>query len=374
MPSPPERPARACGACLRRTRLVELLAPHVERARHGRPLPQILALSDEELLAAVGGRHRPRFVVAIADFDAEQARVLTARAGLVALCVHAPAYPPQLRAADDRSAVLFVAGDPARLPAADQPAIAIVGARRATPYGLEVARALGRGLAAAGVTVVSGLALGVDSAAHSGAVEVGGPTVAVLAGGADVPYPASKAGLYRRIVGSGAPAAGCVISEMPPGYVPFKWGFPARNRIIAGLAGATIVVEAAARSGSLITAEMAQDIGRLVAAVPGPVTSPMSAGTNALLRDGAEVVRDAQDVLDTVLGPGMATLHAAERDSLEPPLRAVLDRLGAQPATPAALLRPGDDVDATLAALAELELRGLARRAHGGVYVRALAS
>jgi DNA processing protein len=379
MPRRPEDAGpRACDACLRRTHLVELLAPHVEKARHGRPLPQILALGDDDLLAAVAGRRRSWFERALEAFAADVARERVARAGLVALCVHANAYPGQLAAADDRPAVLFLAGAPTALPTdapgGAQPAVAVVGARRATPYGLEVARSLGRGLAAAGITVVSGMALGVDSAAHAGAVEAGGPTVAVLAGGADRPYPASKAGLYRRIVGAGGPAAGCVVSEMPPGYVPFKWGFPARNRIIAGLAEATIVVEAAVRSGSLITAELAQDIGRLVAAVPGPVTSPMSAGANALLRDGAEVVRDAQDVLDSVLGPGVATLRAPAPPDLDPALRTVLDRLGARPATPAALLRPGDDVDATLAALADLELRGLARRAHGGAYVRALAT
>ena len=162
--------------------------------------------------------------------------------------------------ADDAPAVLHVAGDPEVLPAPDEVAVAIVGARRATPYGLEVARALGRGLAAARVTVVSGMALGIDAAAHAGALEVGGPTIAVLAGGADVPYPRSRPALHRRIVGGG----GCVVSEMPPGFTPLKWGFPARNRIIAGLAAATIVVEAAERSGSLITAEFAQDLGRVV--------------------------------------------------------------------------------------------------------------
>jgi DNA processing protein len=260
-----------------------------------------------------------------------------------------------------------VAGDPGALPAPDEVAVAIVGARRATPYGLEVARTLGRGLAAARVIVISGMALGIDAAAHSGALEVGGPTIAVLAGGADRPYPRSRAPLYRRIIAE----AGCAVSEMPPGFAPFKWGFPARNRIIAGLAAATIVVEAAERSGSLITAEMAQDLGRIVAAVPGPVTSRMSAGTNALLRDGAELVRDAQDALDAVFGPGTRLVAPGPDPSrLAPELRAVLDRFVGAPATPAALLRGGDDVDAVLAALAELELLGHLRRGPGGAYVR----
>jgi DNA processing protein len=158
---------------------------------------------------------------------------------------------------------------------------------------------------------------------------------------------------------------------MPAGFSPFKWGFPARNRIIAGLADMTIVVEAAERSGSLITAELAQDLGRLVAAVPGPVNSPMSAGANALLRDGAELVRDAQDVLDSVLGPGVAQARRGpDPEALEPRLRALVDRVGTEPTGLAALLSGGAEVDATVAGLTELELLGFVRRIPGGMYVR----
>ena len=371
MLSPPEPvnvAARACDECLRRTLLLELLAPHVEKARHERRLGQLLALTDEELLAAIAGRKRAWFEAALERLSPRDARRRVASAGLTALCRHDTDYPAELAVADDAPAVLHVAGNPGALPAPDEVAVAIVGARRATPYGLEVARALGRGLAAARVTVISGRALGIVAAAHSGALEVGGPTIAVLAGGADVPYPRSRAPLYRRIVAGG----GCAVSEMPPGFAPFKWGFPARNRIIAGLSAATIVVEAAERSGSLITAELAQDIGRLVAAVPGPVTSRTSAGTNALLRDGAELVRDAQDVLDAVFGPGTRILAAGpDPATLAPELRALLDRAGGAPVTPGALLQPGDDVDAVLAGLAELELLGFLRRGPGGAYVRA---
>ena len=167
------------------------------------------------------------------------------------------------------------------------------------------------------VTVVSGLALGVDSAAHAGAVEVCGPTVAVLGGGADVPYPTRKAGLYKAILAAG----GVVISEMPPGFRAFRWNFPARNRIIAALAPATIVVEAAERSGSLITAELALELGRDVAAVPGPVSSWRSRGTNALLRDGATLIRDVQDALELVLGTegAAAALERAAEKTIAPP-------------------------------------------------------
>jgi DNA processing protein len=265
--------------------------------------------------------------------------------------------------------VLHVAGDPARLAALDDehaPAVAVVGARRAGPEGLEVARGLGRGLAAAGVAVVSGMALGIDSAAHAGALEVGGPTIAVLAGGADVPYPASKRGLYRALVQTQA-----VVSEMPPGFQPFRWCFPARNRTIAALASLTIVVEATERSGSLITAEIAQDLGRPVGAVPGPVSAPRAAGSNALLRDGALVIRHAQDALDEVLGIGVATALAGPRaDGLAAPLRALLlrvedgcDTVGRLAATPA-------QAQAVLAGLAELELAGFLQRGPGGRYVR----
>jgi len=362
----------ACAPCLRRTRLLELLAPHVERARHERRLGQLLALGEEELLDAVAGKRRQLVLHELeTSVDPAEARAQAAGSGLAMMCRHCDAYPERLLEMADAPAVLHVNGDPASLLREGVPTVAIVGARRATPYGLEVARALGRGLAAAGLPVVSGMALGIDGAAHAGALELGGPTIAVLAGGADIAYPSSKAALHRRIV---ATPGCCVVSEMPPTFRPFKWGFPARNRIIAGLADATIVVEAAERSGSLITAEMAQDLGRPVGAVPGAVTNPMALGTNALLRDGAELVRDAQDILDTLLGPGVRCLQAGPDPArLAPPLRALLDRLGVQPTTSAGLLIPGEEPDSVVAGLVELELLGYARRTPGGAYVRAAA-
>ena len=228
-------------------------------------------------------------------------------------------------------------------------AVAVVGTRRASAEGLEVARELGRGLAAAGITVVSGMALGVDSAAHAGALEAGGPTVAVLAGGADRASPASKRALHRELV-----ARHCVLSELPPGFAPHRWCFPARNRTIAALAAATVVVEAAERSGSLITAEVAADLGREVAAVPGSPLAWRSAGTNALLRDGATLVRDARDVLDAVLGVtrdgrardrgrGDGSTRSRRFAGIDPSLRAVLASVVAGRDTVAALApTPGD--------------------------------
>ncbi|MDX6689373.1 MAG: processing protein [Solirubrobacteraceae bacterium] len=362
----------ACDDCLRRTALVGRLASHVERARREqRHLRGLLALGDDKLIRALGGERRDELVRAHEDFDASAARAEIARARLTAICRHDEGYPPQLLEAADAPAVLHVAGNPqclAAVSADDAVAVAVVGARRAGPDGLEVARGLGRGLAAAGVTVVSGMALGIDSAAHAGALEVGGPTLTVLAGGADVPYPPSKRGLYRAIVGGQA-----AISEMPPGMRPWRWCFPARNRTIAGLASLTIVVEAAERSGSLITADLAQELGRTVGAVPGPVNVPRCMGTNALLRDGALVIRDAQDALDEALGIGVATVAGvAERAAaqLDAPLRTLLCEVCDGRDTVAALATTPAQAQAAMAGLAELELLGFLRRGPGGRYVR----
>ena len=398
-----------CDACLRRTHLIALLAGFIEHERHRRQLPEVLALSDEELLPAVAGREVATVRRRIARFDAAAARRACEAAGLVAICRHDPRYPARLLDAPDAPAVLHVAGGPEALaalaePMETAPAVAIVGARRATGYGVEVARALGRGVAAAGVTVVSGMAFGVDAAAQAGALEAGGPTIAVLAGGADAPYPASKRRLYERIVGRRAPSAdrraapeeacsttapaaasagrtevaGCAVSEMPPGFQPFRWSFPARNRIIAALGGLTVVVEAAERSGSLITAELASGLGRAVAAVPGQVTAVQAAGTNALLADGAALVRDARDVLDLLLGPGAfeAVDAATAGAGLEPRLCAVLEAVAGGLDTPSRLAGGPPDgggsaeqVRRASLALTELELLGHLRRGPGGHYV-----
>jgi DNA processing protein len=242
--------------------------------------------------------------------------------------------------------------------------VAIVGTRRASADGAEVARGLGRGLGAAGVTVVSGMALGVDSAAHAGALDAGAPTIAVLAGGADVPYPASKRALYRRILGHG-----CAVSELPPGFEPFRWCFPARNRVIAALGQMTVVVEAAERSGSLITAEVAADLGRDLGAVPGPVTAWRAKGTNALLRDGATLIRDTRDVLDAVVGVDAPGPERAGLAPLEPRLASILHAVGDGRDTLAALAGTPDQAQHILAALTELELSGHLRRVAGGRYV-----
>jgi DNA processing protein len=360
----------ACDACLRRTALLARLAPRIELARHERRrLAELLALDDERLMAAVAGRDRGEVECAYEGFSPGRATARVEAAGLHAVCRHDAGYPERLLDAADPPATLHVAGDPGRLAAIarrEAPVAAIVGARRAGAAGLEVARGLGRGLAAAGVTVVSGMALGIDSAAHAGALEVGGPTVTVLAGGADVPYPPSKRRLYDALV-----ATQCAVSEMPPGFTAFRWCFPARNRTIAGLADLTIVVEAAERSGSLITADLAQELGRTVGAVPGPVAAPGTAGSNALLRDGAVVVRHAQDALDEALGIGVATALAGRGTAdLEPGLRELLARVEDGRDCVEALAATPAEARTAMAGLVELELLGLLRRAAGGRYVR----
>ncbi|MBA2636825.1 MAG: DNA-processing protein DprA, partial [Solirubrobacterales bacterium] len=261
-------------------------------------------------------------------------------------------------------------------------------------YGREVAHSLGRGLAAAGVVVVSGMAMGVDAAAHEGALAVDGPTVAVLAGAPNVPYPAMKRALHAHLLRSA-----CVVSEMPPGFRARRWSFPARNRIIAALTGMTVVVEATERSGSLITADIALQLGRAVGAVPGPVSSPLSAGANALLHDGAQVIRDAQDVLDAALPigwsrppaqaderargdrcggvghqhlTGRATLPGAARPTVAPELSRVLELVDDGLSTAGAVAARLGDVTQATVSLTRLELLGVLRRERDGRYVRRL--
>jgi DNA processing protein len=200
------------------------------------------------------------------------------------------AYPPSLAADHEAPAVLFAQGD---LAALDHPRVAMVGTRRCTHYGRDVARQLGRQLAEAGVTVVSGLALGVDGASHLGALEIeGAPPVAVVGSGHDVIYPRAHARLQRQVV-----TRGVVLSEWPLGTRPDGWRFPSRNRILAALADVVVVVESHMAGGSRHTVEAANDRGRRILAVPGPITSPASGGTNQLLLEGCGPVTEVDDVL-----------------------------------------------------------------------------
>jgi DNA processing protein len=358
----------SCDSCLRRALLIARLAPRIAglldrpRAR----VAGLLALSEADLLEAVAGPHSDRLLEELDVLDLGDERERLAGRGVSPLCCHSQAYPPLLLELGDPPAVLFALGRLEMLEALrSEPEVAIVGTRNPSPYGREVAYSLGRGLGAAGVPVVSGLALGIDATAHRGCLTGGGVPVAVLACGPDVVYPRRHRRLHERVQESGV-----VLSELPPGTQPFRWSFPARNRIMAGLARMTVVVEAADPSGSLITTDFARDLGRSVAAVPGRVTSRVSSGTNGLLRDGAVPITGAEDVLDELFGAGMRPLppqEAVRRDPDDPRLARVLEaaeRMGSVGAIAAATKL---DSGETRAALGRLEAEGwLVRRDLGG--------
>lgn len=285
----------------------------------------------------------------------------------VGVCAEDPRYPPGLHDLEDPPAVLWITGDPSPLVAAASRAVAVVGARSPSPYGLQVAGALGRGLAGAGVLVVSGMARGIDTAAHVAALQAGGVTIAVVGGGAERAHPPAARALYERIR-----VAGAVVSERPPGSSPRRWSFAARNRLIAALAAMTVVVEARPGSGSLLTAAAVR-LGRAVGAVPGQVTSPLTAGPHRLIAGGARLISEAADVLAALgLAPGEPARRAASRGDEGGPeglpaaelalWRALADGHGTQAAIARAGLKPG----AALAALAALELGGLIARGPGG--------
>jgi DNA processing protein len=361
---------RACSDCLRRSWLLSDLAPYIEKVATGAAgsrSPELLRLSNEDLAAAVAPKVAGRTLAENAALSERRLTDAIRDAECWACCRHDSRYPSGLRDAADAPWALIGRGDPRLLDELEpEGSVTIVGARRATSYGREVARELGRELACAGVVVVSGLAFGIDACAHRGALEAG-TTVAVLGGGADVPYPAAHRSLWRRISESGL-----VITEQPPGAGVWRWTFPARNRIMAALSGMTVVVEAAQRSGSLITADLAADLGRDLGAVPGPVNSRASVAPNNLLAGGACLVRDGQDVLDAMLGPGARRVERAG-----PPLDAELaEILGA-------VERGGDTCDAIAAeldlsgadaagALSRLEALGYLSCSLVGVYSRTL--
>lgn len=282
----------------------------------------------------------------MAGAGAERVEPLAAHAGAVAR--GEPGYPDLLAAIFDPPARLYLRG--ARRELLGGPCVAVVGARACSTYGAAVAESVARALAAAGAVVVSGLARGVDAAAHRGALAAGGATLAVLGCGIDRDYPASNAGLARRIA-----ETGLIVSEYGPGIEPAPWRFPARNRIVAGLSSATVVVEARERSGALITADFALEEGRDVLAVPGPITAATSAGSNALLRLGAAPLLEPADVL-SLLG-----LEAAPPPA--PPgglAAAILAALRERPAGADEIAGlTGTPVDRIAAALVELELDGL---------------
>ncbi|HEY2048300.1 MAG TPA: DNA-processing protein DprA [Caulobacteraceae bacterium] len=317
-------------------------------------------------LARRGGRSAHPRIASPAEAERELERGQSAGARL--LLSADEGFPAALKATDGAPPLLWVLGDPNLLL---RPCLAIVGARVASAAGRRFARELAVGLGQAGFVVVSGLARGIDAAAHAGSVETG--TVAVLAGGVDRPYPPENQDLYRQLA-----LGGCVVSEQPMGHEARASDFPRRNRIISGLSLGVIVVEAELRSGSLITARLAGEQGREVFAVPGSPLEPRSRGTNNLIRHGATLVEGVEDVLEALEAPGVASVRlksppqtvpiAESPDDLSETLEALLS---ATPVSADDLARAsGAPVSAVTAALVELSLAGRAELVGGGLAVR----
>ena len=318
-------------------------------------LASFAAATDAHL---VGEPRSARFAAFKARFDERAELARLRELGFRFLARSDPAFPSLLRAIHDPPPGLFLRGElePSILA---QPAVAVVGARACSAYGRQVARSLGRDLAAAGLVVVSGLARGVDAEAHRGALEAAGTTVAVLGCGIDRDYPAAHRELARQVA-----ASGLVVAEYAPGVEPAPWRFPARNRIVAGLCAATVVVEARERSGALITADFALEEGREVFAVPGEITSALSAGANALLRLGATPLTCAQDVLESY---GLV-LSAGPAPDLSETAATVLERIREEAQGADELVRAtGLSAGSLAVALTELELAGVVRE-EDGVY------
>jgi DNA processing protein len=360
----------ACLECLRRSWLLADLGPYIEKIATGEVgsrSPELLRLSNEDLVEVAAPKVAEQLLARIAALTEQRLNQEIESAGCWACCRHGELYPDSLRDAADAPWALIGRGSPELLDGLETfETVTIVGARRATSYGREIARELGRELAVAGMTVVSGLAFGIDGCAHRGALD-GGRTIAVLGCGPDVAYPASHRSLWRQVC-----ERGLVVSELPPGAPPWRWTFPARNRIMAALSGMTVVVEAATRSGSLITMDLAADLGRDLGAVPGPVTSRASAGPNSLLAGGACVIRDAQDVLDAMLGPGRKQLDRGGPD-LDPRLASVLAAVEAGESTCDGVAAvAGLSGPAAATSLAHLELLGYLTCSSVGIYSRTL--
>jgi DNA processing protein len=363
----------ACEACLRASVLrSEGLTFAESRYANTAEAARLLRLEPEEMLEVIRRDH-PRIDEALAKLVPDLLSEAEERLGLWAVCRHEPEFPGRLNRfaqSSDVPAVIYGVG---RKDLFDEltpgNGLAIVGARRASAYGREVAYSLANEASAVGLVVVSGMALGVDGAAHRGALQGGGRTIAVLAGGPDVAYPRSHRLLYEQIVD-----AGCVISENPPGTQARRWAFVARNRIIAGLSAMTIFVEGSEDSGAMHTVKFAEELGSMVGAVPGPVTGPLSAGPNGLLTEaGVTVVRGLPDVLEALAldfdAPQLPGFAGDEVGEIGPE---ILKLVAAGERTPRelALALPEYSPREISQALGKLELRGHLERESSGEYVR----
>ena len=286
-------------------------------------------------------------------------------AGVNLVTINNSTYPALLREIFDPPVCLYVLGE---LPGDDAPKVSVIGSRRCSEYGLTVSRRMAKDLAANGVVVVSGMAKGIDSSAHIGALEGSGKTVAVLGCGVDVCYPAENKLLRERIINNG-----CVISEYPLKTPPMAYHFPARNRIISGLSLATVVIEAAERSGTLITAGQALEQGRDVFAVPGNVTSKLSRGTNALIKQGAALVEGSVDILNLLDIPhgGDVKQATSGKTDLKPEERVVYDMIGDEPVSVTDIMqKSGSQAQTVQYILTMLEIYGLVEKLSGTRYIR----
>ncbi len=288
------------------------------------------------------------------------------KAGIIVLTLKDPGYPKSLAAIANPPPILYMKGE---LLPEDQQAVAIVGSRKASPYGIRTAESIAQELSVHGFTIVSGLARGVDSAAHSGALAGGGRTLAVLGCGLDIQYPPENTQLYREIIRQGA-----VISEFPLGTPPLPEHFPHRNRIISGLSMGTLVVEATERSGSLITAQCALEQGREVFAIPGNLGAMNSQGTNRLIKAGAKLVEEVQDILEELqpqLGAKRRVLTKSPRAQLEPIEEALYEMLSDEPRHIDELITQSRLPSAQVSGvLLQLELKGTVKHLSGQLYVR----
>ena len=332
--------------------------------------PEAVFSADRSRLTAVPGVG-PQTAQALASFDGwkevEQEIERIESFGAVVLPLEDPGYPARLREIHDAPPHLYVRGQ--MLPK-DALAVAVVGSREASPYGSRVTRKFAGNLARAGVTVVSGLAKGIDAYAHRGALDAGGRTIAVLGCGVDVDFPRNHGDLAKSIA-----LCGAVVSEFPMGAEPRPENFPKRNRIISGLSLAVVVVEAGARSGSLITAAAALDQGRDVFAVPGNIDDPRSIGSNWLIKQGARLVDSADDVIEQILPqalkpgreePEPAAIHPASAPGLSAEERLVLTKLGLDPIHIDELTAQSGIPSNTLAGmLLTFELRGFVEQLPG---------
>jgi DNA processing protein len=360
----PDYKMHACDDCLRRSWLLTMLGGYLDARRHdAQRLTRLLALTDGDLWAALGASKRDDLRHEYEEFTPSS---INLQACAAAVCRHDPHYPYVLAQAQGLGApaVLYVAGDAERFKTMfAEPAVAIVGIRKATDYGIEIARSMAHDLTSAGVPVISALAEGIASAAHLGALDAGGPTLTVMPGGVDICYPANKRALYLSLQ-----AHGCAVSELPCGYRMRRWCYAARNRIVTGLARLVVVVEADKTPGDLMVANLSKGLGKTVAAVPGRVTSSTSRGSHTLLTQGARLVEGAQDVLDLLYGVGARHVPPPGPE-LEPALQSILEKVGSGYDTVNKLVSTGLEAQEALMAVTELELMGKLARGDGGRYV-----